>query len=214
MHIALRGVSGLEGWVSSSLYLQTGIQGAQNPVRLEPGPTDMHSDGDRAPSAGCGLDAADKTDGARLTLWRWANQGGKGREESGMGANLPNAHLSLQPEACGLRKQHRSGQRASQIPALLRIQLRHRLLPNLETQETLATAMGTPRVGSRQKPHLPAQFWFVFLKAGTTKSSVSKLDRVLKEQHLMAHGFTYNKADHRIVGTWTLEAEQVAWGVS
>lgn len=138
-------------------------------------------------------------------------RGGKGREESGMGANLPNAHLSLQPEACCLRKQHRSGHRASQIPALLRIQLRHRLLPNLET---LASAMGTPRVGCRQKPHLPAQFWFVFLKARTTKSSVSKLDRVLKEQHLMTHGFTYNKADHRIVGTWPLEAEQVAWGVS
>lgn len=30
----------------------------------------------------------------------------------------------------------------------------------------------------------------------------------------MAHGFLYNKADHRIVGPRSLEAEQVAWGVS
>lgn len=30
----------------------------------------------------------------------------------------------------------------------------------------------------------------------------------------MVHGFMYNKADHRIVGTQSLEAEQVAWGVS
>lgn len=72
--------------------------------RLDPGPTDMHSDGDRAPSTGCGLDVADKTDGARLMLWRWANQEGKAREESGMGAKLPYAHLSLHPEACCLRK--------------------------------------------------------------------------------------------------------------
>lgn len=119
------------------------------------------TDRDQVPGVGCGLDVAvNKLEQTRqVERGSCCGYGQIGNKRAGVWYGYQSSKHSPTPAVQGLLSSGEKGghgQRASQVPAL-RIWLRHRLLPNLETQETLATAVGTPIAGFRQEsPHQPS----------------------------------------------------------